>query len=162
MNQTSLTITGLEPFTVYGISVWAVSKAGHSSLPSAGVKVVTHVEGERRNSFSPAPPLPDSLQCCRDRNVSSGCVEQFCHPISLAEVNIKDMITCAPWAEEMFGCLSDRKDHRPCCATRGVDQNCLDLCGPQVSSVLQGQEVTVLLCSLRLSLTSPTSPASVT
>ena len=100
VNQSSFTISGLEPFSVYGVSVSAVSKAGQSSLPSAGVKVVTHVEGERKETFRPGPALPDTVTCCRDRNVSSpGCVDQFCDPLALAEVGIKDMMSCAPWAE---------------------------------------------------------------
>ena len=42
----------------------------------------------------------ETLECCRDRNVSSpGCVDQFCDPLALAEVGIKDMMSCAPWAE---------------------------------------------------------------
>ena len=44
--EDSLTITNLAPFTVYGVTVLALNKEGESSLPSAGVKVVTHVDGD--------------------------------------------------------------------------------------------------------------------
>ena len=44
-DEESLTITNLAPFTVYGVTVLALNKEGESSLPSAGVKVVTHVDG---------------------------------------------------------------------------------------------------------------------
>ena len=44
--EESLTITNLAPFTVYGVTVLALNKEGESSLPSAGVKVVTHVDGD--------------------------------------------------------------------------------------------------------------------
>ena len=120
---------------MYGITVTAVSEAGLSSLPSVGVKVVTHVEGESQTPFSSAPALPDIAQCCLERNVSSvGCIDQYCDPLNLATASLKDMVVCAPWAGEMFGCLTDQKDHRPCCATRGVSEACLDLCGPQPPS----------------------------
>ena len=120
---------------MYGITVTAVTEAGLSSLPSVGVKVVTHVEGESQTPFSSAPALPDIAQCCLERNVSSvGCIDQYCDPLNLATASLKDMVVCAPWAGEMFGCLTDQKDHRPCCATRGVSEACLDLCGPQPPS----------------------------
>ena len=137
VNQTNFLISDLEPFTVYGITVTAVSEAGLSSLPSAGVKVVTHVEGEReRSTFTVSrPALPDIAQCCLERNVSSAsCIEAYCDPVELAETSLKDMVMCAPWAGTMFSCLTDQKDHRPCCATRGVSDACLDLCGPQPPS----------------------------
>ena len=134
-NQTHFLITDLEPFTVYGITVTAVSEAGLSSHSSAGVKVVTHVEGERQKTFTTDPVLPDIGQCCLERNVSSvSCIEQYCDPLNLADSSLKDMVMCAPWAGDMFSCLTDQKDHRPCCATRGVSEGCLDLCGPQPPS----------------------------
>ena len=134
-NQTNFLITDLEPFTVYGVTVTAVSEAGLSSPSSAGVKVVTHVEGERQKTFTSGPALPDIGQCCLERNVSSvSCIEQYCDPLHLADSSLKDMMMCAPWAGDMFSCLTDQKDHRPCCATRGVSEGCLDLCGPQPPS----------------------------
>ena len=138
INQTNFLITDLEPFTVYGVTVTAVSEDGLSSQPSAGVKVVTHVEGERQKTFSTGPALPDIGQCCLQRNVSSvSCIEQYCDPLQLAETSLKDMVMCAPWAGDMFSCLTDQKDHRPCCATRGVSEACLDLCGPEPPSEFQ-------------------------
>ena len=134
-NQTNFLIADLEPFTVYGVTVTAVSEAGLSSPSSAGVKVVTHVEGERQKTFTSGPALPDIGQCCLERNVSSvSCIDQYCDPLNLAEASLKDMVVCAPWAGDMFSCLTDQKDHRPCCATRGVSEACLDLCGPQPPS----------------------------
>ena len=123
------------------------------------------MEGERSRSLGMAPDLPDTKQCCRERNVSSTeCVEQFCDPVYMAEAGVKAMITCAPWAKDMFDCLTDLKDHRPCCATRGVSEKCMELCGPQVSLSFKGYSLqdTVLYLSRPNSLTSPTSPASVT
>ena len=43
------------------------------------------------------------------------------------------MVKCAPFGREMFTCLADAHDHRPCCAQRGIPATCLDLCSGDVS-----------------------------
>ena len=147
--ERTLTINNLKPFTVYGVTVRALnqvrllmrlvivilvitlhySQDGQASLPSVGVKVVTHVPGAP--AVSPAPDT-DTIGCCVASNVTNPrCVEMFCDPAALPSVSLSDMVTCAPWATPMFSCLTDTQDHRPCCAARGLPDTCQDLCSDQ-------------------------------
>ena len=63
--------------------------------------------------------------CCIASNVTNPqCVQMFCNPAALPSVSLSDMVTCAPWATLMFTCLTDNRDHRPCCASRGLPEVC--------------------------------------
>ena len=98
-------------------------------MPTVGVKVVTHVTGSSAVSPGPAPAAPDTIGCCESSGVTSGrCVRQFCDPAALTSVSLSDMVGCARWATPMFTCLTDSRDHTPCCAARGLASICLDLC----------------------------------
>ena len=78
-DETSLTITGLREFSIYEVFVLAVNEEGETSMPSVGMKVVTHVEGEKNSissDTSPLPQLPDTVACCKAANMTDrGCVD---------------------------------------------------------------------------------------
>ena len=69
--KSELVVTGLEKFSVYGVSMWAENSDGGKSLLTSGVKVVTHVDGQKgSDSFEMAPAVPDIRKCCVNNNVS--------------------------------------------------------------------------------------------
>ena len=94
----------------------AVNEEGETSMPSVGIKVVTHVEGEKNSisgDTSPLPQLPDTVACCEAANVTDrGCIDLICDPLSLPAVEMGDMVKCAPFDREMFTCLGDTCEHR--------------------------------------------------
>ena len=112
------------------------------SLPTYTLRILTlskteakHIEYLAANSKStiPGPPkvpeLPDTKACCRRNNVThSSCVQNFCDPLALQNVKVPDVIICAPWGKQMFGCVSDNKDHSECCKRRDIPETCSDLC----------------------------------
>ena len=120
-------------------------------MPSVGIKVVTHVEGEKNSisgdTSSPLPQLPDTVACCEAANVTDrGCVDLMCDPLSLPAVEMGDMVKCAPFGRQMFTCLADARDHRPCCAQRGIPATCLDLCSGDVSPHVSRYDFRYLGC----------------
>lgn len=49
----------------------ALNKNGGASLPTYGVKVVTHMEGRKKDpKAEESPSLPDIRSCCISNNVS--------------------------------------------------------------------------------------------
>ena len=45
------------------------------------------------------------------------------------------MVRCWPYSQQMFSCLASERDHRPCCAQRGLPASCLDLCSSEGMAV---------------------------
>jgi len=128
------TFTGLRPFSLYTVSMWAENRMGGRSLPTYAVKVITHMQGQSRESSgsllaSSDLQLPDVRSCCIQNNVSNTmCLDSFCDPHKVTEVSTHDLMKCAPWDTEMFRCLADGKDHSPCCSERRVPPLCQELC----------------------------------
>ena len=91
--------------------MFAVNEDGESSLPSVGIKVVTHVEGEKSSlsgDTSPLPELPDTVGCCEAANLTDrGCVDLMCDSLSMSAVGMSDMVKCALFGQQMFPCLAD-------------------------------------------------------
>ena len=56
------------------------------------------------------------------------------------------MVKCAPFGRQMFTCLADARDHRPCCAQRGIPATCLDLCSGDVSPHVSRYDFRYLGC----------------
>jgi len=130
--ETDVVIGNLEDFSVYSVEIWAENKNGRKSLPTSGVKVVTHVPGEKNSlmadGFVRAPATPDVRGCCIEHNVNQSCVDKFCDPHNVAHITQTDMMLCAPWDTEMFQCLADGNDHAPCCRSKGIPLQCQELC----------------------------------
>ena len=147
--MTRLTVTGLIPFSVYGVTVLAVNADGEASVPSVGVKVVTHVTGDARQPDPQrAPDLPDTVQCCVGKNVTDQkCLDTFCSPLGLSWAGSDEMERCAGDSDKMFSCLTDARDHRSCCARRGVPASCLQLCSDSPPRV----DVTSVQCYQHMS-----------
>ena len=66
----------LRTFSLYDVSMWAENKVGGKSLPTYAVKVITHIQGESRDSSGsvstfPDLHLPDVRSCCIQQNVSN-------------------------------------------------------------------------------------------
>lgn len=68
------------------------------------------------------------LVCCR-------CVSKLCDPKLATQVEIPDLMICAPWTPEVFSCLADGKDHSPCCRARGIPAPCYDLCTGNITKL---------------------------
>nr|CAI5827663.1 unnamed protein product [Callosobruchus analis] len=136
--KSSTVVNDLSPFTMYEISVTASNKHG-SSLPSYTVRSLTLAPGTSKptSGVPSAPPnLPDVRQCCQRRGVShKTCLSKLCDPKDAAAAEITDLMICAPWAADTFGCLANDVDHTPCCKERGLPELCLQLCTGNVSSI---------------------------
>ena len=52
-----------------------------------------------------------------------------------AQVGLGDMVRCWPYSQQMFSCLASERDHRPCCAQRGLPASCLGLCSSEGMAV---------------------------
>ena len=88
-----------------------------ASLPSVGMKVVTHVP--RASAIFPAPDTDTIIwNGLRPGTPKSRCVEMFCDHAALLSVCLSNMVTCAHWADPMFSCLTDTRDHRLCCSAQ--------------------------------------------
>lgn len=51
------------------------------------------------------------------------------------QLQVTDLMICAPWAGVTFGCLANGMDHTPCCRSRGLPESCLPLCSGNITSL---------------------------
>ena len=133
-------LKNLRPFGLYNVTMVSENSLGQS-LPSYTLRVLTLSLSEaklraKQSQKLPGPPkvpeIPDTKQCCRNKNVThASCVDTFCDPLSLHKIAVPDVIICAPWGKQMFGCVSDHKDHTECCQRRDVPEECLEICSGQ-------------------------------
>lgn len=131
-NQSNyVVIKELVPFTMYEITLTARNKHG-SSLPSNPVRALTLTPGQMRSETpKKVPPLPDIKQCCLDNGVQhTGCVDKLCGlpETKGMQLQVANLMICAPWAEKAFKCLANGMDHTPCCRSRGLPEVCQQLC----------------------------------
>ncbi|XP_066261909.1 Ig-like and fibronectin type-III domain-containing protein 1 [Euwallacea similis] len=126
----------LEPFTWYEVSVTSHNIIG-TSLPTYSVKTMTLAPGKMKETVNgKAPPLPDIKSCCSNKGIThKTCLNKLCDPIETEKVEITDLMICAPWAQDTFGCLTNGIDHTPCCKERGLPDLCQQLCTGNVSSL---------------------------
>ncbi|CAH1112848.1 unnamed protein product [Psylliodes chrysocephalus] len=135
-SQRSTVLQDLIPFTMYEITVTAVNTHG-SSLPSYSVRSLTLTPGNiKQTTTGQAPQLPDIKSCCSNKGiVHKTCMTKLCDPVMASSVEITDLMICAPWAADTFGCLANGMDHTPCCRARGLPDICQQLCTGNVSSI---------------------------
>ncbi|XP_023310369.1 Ig-like and fibronectin type-III domain-containing protein 1 isoform X2 [Anoplophora glabripennis] len=135
-NQRMTILQDLMPFTMYEITVTAFNNHG-SSLPSYSVRSLTLTPGNMKPTIvGEAPQLPDIRSCCANRGIGhKTCVNKLCDPSAAATAEITDLMICAPWAADTFGCLTNGLDHTPCCRARGLPDICQQLCTGNVSSI---------------------------
>ncbi|ODM96583.1 Ig-like and fibronectin type-III domain-containing protein C25G4.10 [Orchesella cincta] len=134
-DKTTLLLEHLQPFTMYEISVSAFNIHGRS-LPSNRVRALTLAPGVIRPEPKTAPKLPDIKSCCITKGVNTeSCVSKLCDPKLATQVEIPDLMICAPWTPEVFSCLADGKDHSPCCRARGIPAPCYDLCTGNITKL---------------------------
>jgi hypothetical protein len=70
-NATTYILADLEKFSLYEVSMWTEGRNPGRSLPTYATRVVTHVEGGRKEETSMrVPDLPDIRSCCISKNVS--------------------------------------------------------------------------------------------
>ncbi|XP_050504317.1 Ig-like and fibronectin type-III domain-containing protein 2 isoform X1 [Diabrotica virgifera virgifera] len=136
VSQTSTILQNLIPFTMYDITVTAINRHG-SSLPSYSVRSLTLTPGSVKQTTTGRPPqLPDIKSCCANKGiVHKTCVTKLCDPVQASSAEITDLMICAPWAADTFGCLTNGMDHTPCCKARGLPDICQQLCTGNVSSI---------------------------
>ncbi|XP_013140886.1 PREDICTED: Ig-like and fibronectin type-III domain-containing protein C25G4.10 isoform X1 [Papilio polytes] len=137
-NKTSFIVNDLLPFTMYEVTVTSFNIHG-SSLPSYSVRSLTLTPGKMKTTqVAPAPKLPDVRGCCISAGVNHyGCVEKLCDPTKTYEIDLQvtDLMICAPWAGATFGCLANGMDHTPCCRARGLPAPCLPLCSGNITTL---------------------------
>ncbi|KAG5899209.1 hypothetical protein JTB14_034467 [Gonioctena quinquepunctata] len=135
-DQNITILQNLIPFTMYEISVTAVNRHG-TSLPSYTVRSLTLTTGNMKaTKIGQAPNLPDIRSCCNNKGiVHKTCKSKLCDPKLVSSVEITDLMICAPWAADTFGCLTNGIDHTPCCKARGLPEICQQLCTGNVSSI---------------------------
>lgn len=145
------------PYTLYNISIVSNNKYGQS-LPSYYLLVLTLSQEEARKvrdkkakdklrgdssieevSFTtPASNrVPDFKQCCRNiknTTIHEPCIEKFCDPLAIQDVQIVDFMICASWTWDMLNCMVDGKNHEPCCKSKGVPDVCSNFCAGDVSA----------------------------
>ena len=63
------------------------------------------------------------------------CLNNFCDPHNVAHITQEDMMICAPWDTQIFGCLVSGVDHTPCCSEKGLPQHCQELCAGNVTQI---------------------------
>lgn len=51
------------------------------------------------------------------------------------QLQVTDLMICAPWAGVTFGCLANGMDHTPCCRSRGLPESCLPLCSGNITTL---------------------------
>ena len=56
------------------------------------------------------------------------CINSFCDPVELRNLQITDFMICATWTWDMVSCLVDGRNHEPCCKRRGVPDMCSNFC----------------------------------
>ncbi|XP_049875990.1 Ig-like and fibronectin type-III domain-containing protein 1 isoform X2 [Pectinophora gossypiella] len=135
-NRTFLVINDLLPFTMYEITVTSYNIHG-SSLPSYAIRSLTLTPGKMKpTEVASAPKLPDVRGCCVSAGVNHyGCVDKLCDPTKTFEIDVTDLMICAPWAGVTFGCLANGMDHTPCCRSRGLPEPCLPLCSGNITTL---------------------------
>lgn len=137
-NKTYLVLDDLLPFTMYEVTVTSYNIHG-SSLPSYAIRSLTLTPGKMKSTqVAAAPKLPDVKGCCISAGVNHhGCVEKLCDPTKTFEIDLQvtDLMICAPWAGVTFGCLANGMDHTPCCRSRGLPEPCLPLCSGNITTL---------------------------
>lgn len=74
--------------------------------------------------YSPLTPIHAHLYLMHPRR-----------PPSNPQLQVTDLMICAPWAGVTFGCLANGMDHSPCCRSRGLPESCLPLCSGNVTNL---------------------------
>ncbi|CAG0886259.1 unnamed protein product [Darwinula stevensoni] len=129
-------IGNLSAYTMYEVVVLSVNAFGRS-LGTPRVRVLTlPADATPPPPPKEPPPLPDVRACCVNKGVNHDkCLNSFCNPLMEDDVSLPDLMICAPWAGDMFPCLTNGVDHTPCCRERGLPDPCLDLCSGQFSRI---------------------------
>ncbi|XP_012543960.1 Ig-like and fibronectin type-III domain-containing protein 1 isoform X2 [Bombyx mori] len=137
-SKSFLVLDDLLPFTMYEITVTSYNIHG-SSLPSYAIRSLTLTPGKMKTTeVAAAPKLPDVKKCCEAGGVNHyGCISKLCDPTKTFEIELQvtDLMICAPWAGITFGCLANGMDHTPCCRARGLPDSCLPLCSGNITSI---------------------------
>ena len=62
------------------------------------------------------------------------CIDSFCDPVAVRNLQVTDFMICATWTWDMVSCLVDGKNHEPCCKRRGVPDICSNFCAGNTSA----------------------------
>ncbi|XP_022644548.1 Ig-like and fibronectin type-III domain-containing protein 1 isoform X2 [Varroa destructor] len=139
-NQTSFTMDGLKPSTMYQISIFAQNSEGQS-LPTPPIRVLTLSEFRKKNdgdkkAASAKETIPDIRACCVEKEVKQErCLRTMCDPSHAHEATLTDIMICAPWANVTFSCMANDIDHSDCCRRRGIPNDCLYFCTGKVTKI---------------------------
>lgn len=140
-NVTKVTITDLQPLTMYTVVVTACNEYG-SSLPTESLRIFTHTSDlttELKSGTSDkikGPNLPDIRNCCEANGMTHRlCLDKMCDPQKTDLATLPDFMVCAPWSNITFNCLANNIDHTPCCRARGIPTACYPLCSGKVHTL---------------------------
>ena len=73
----------------------------------------------------------ESLQCCRERNVSNHCLD-VCHQAGLDYGRLTGRPECLADYDKLVYCGAGGQDHTQCCATAGVPRVCSAWCRGEI------------------------------
>ena len=59
----------------------------------------------------------------------------MCNPQKVEELELTDLMVCAPWAPKTFPCLTQGGDHRDCCRQNGLPDICVELCQGDIKRI---------------------------
>lgn len=75
------------------------------------------------------PAVYDRTACCKQQNVSSDCLDICSFSIDFDTMLRKPY--CLPEFHKLMKCASDGSDHRHCCHSKGVPNDCINWCRGQ-------------------------------
>ncbi|RWS23337.1 Ig-like and fibronectin type-III domain-containing protein C25G4.10, partial [Leptotrombidium deliense] len=140
-NRTEYFLKDLKPQTMYEIVMISVNKIGKSVatnvlrvLPLSSTAAKERKDKTKETTI--AQKVPNLRQCCKEGGIKSEkCLSILCDLKEPADSRNLDLISCVPFANISFNCLSaDSVDKTECCRERGITPFCQSLCKP-ISSV---------------------------
>uniref|UniRef100_A0AAF5PID9 Ig-like and fibronectin type-III domain-containing protein C25G4.10 n=2 Tax=Wuchereria bancrofti TaxID=6293 RepID=A0AAF5PID9_WUCBA len=123
--DTCVTLKDLRSATRYIVYVTASNEYG-MSVPSSRALAATNAIVTPTNST-----LPQIEQCCSSNGVSPYCASKMCdvRTIPNALETIAISTSCRTEWSKVSPCLADGRNHTDCCIKKGVQHDCLKICG---------------------------------
>ncbi|VDP13546.1 unnamed protein product, partial [Onchocerca flexuosa] len=123
--DTCVTLKDLRSATRYFVYVTASNEYG-MSVPSSRALAATNAIVTPTNST-----LPQIEQCCSSNGVSPYCASKMCdvRTIPNALETIAISTSCRTEWSKVSPCLADGRNHTDCCIKKGVQHDCLKICG---------------------------------
>ncbi|RWS18051.1 Ig-like and fibronectin type-III domain-containing protein C25G4.10 [Dinothrombium tinctorium] len=136
-NRTEYYLKDLKPSTMYEIVMLSVNGVG-KSVPSNTIRAfplsstAVKEKKDKSNKTALINKLPNLRQCCRNGGINDDkCLDILCDTSQPADTRNFDFISCIPYTNISFNCLSfSGVDKSECCRERGIPLFCQSLCKP--------------------------------